>query len=257
MQRHALAGILLCFATSIAACGSSGESSSGPGPSGTGGSGGASTSTGTGGDGGSVTSSGTGGSSTGGTMSTGGTGGSGGMAAPPDHLVISELGTAPAGGEFIELYNPTNAAVDLSNYYLSDNSVYHGIASGQAWTPMGTAGTDFLAQFPAGTMLAPGAALVIASDAAFETVFSKCPDFILSDTPLTCTNGTAAAMIVPTNGGIGDQAGSMLSNEREMVILFQWDGAAATVKDVDYVTWGTMFDDATRVDKTEIGRAHV
>jgi hypothetical protein len=46
-------------------------------------------------------------------------------------------------------------------------------------------------------------------------------------------------------------AGAALSNDREMVVLFTWDGNTShTLKDVDYVTWGTVFEDATRVDKT-------
>lgn len=167
--------------------------------------------------------------------------------------MISEIGVQPAGGEFIEIYNAGTTSVDLSNYYLSDNSGYHGIAAGMAWNPVtSNPGTDFLAQFPAGTSLAAGAAIVIAVSApdTFEMHYTKCPDFVLSTTAYTCTNGTAKAMVAPTNGGIGDTAG--LSNDREMVVLFTWDGSASTVKDVDYVTWGTMFDDATRMDKTGV-----
>jgi hypothetical protein len=173
---------------------------------------------------------------------------------PADHLLISEVGVAPAGGEFVEIENPTAAAVDLSTYYLSDNSGYYGIGAGQAWNPVtSNPGTDFLAQFPAGTMLAPGARIVIATDPSYETVFSKCPDFILAAGSLACAAGMAPAMVAPTNGGIGDQKGTLLSNSREMVVLFRWDGVVNhPVEDVDYVTWGAMFDDATRADKTAV-----
>jgi len=38
-----------------------------------------------------------------------------------------------------------------------------------------------------------------------------------------------------------------------MLILFTWDGNTANVlKDVDYVTWGVMFENGTRVDKTGV-----
>jgi hypothetical protein len=37
-----------------------------------------------------------------------------------------------------------------------------------------------------------------------------------------------------------------------MVILFFWDGTSATVKDVDYVTWGANYVEATRVDKSGV-----
>ena len=34
-----------------------------------------------------------------------------------DHLLISEFVVTPTAGEFIEIYNPTASAVDLTNYY--------------------------------------------------------------------------------------------------------------------------------------------
>ncbi|MEO7328685.1 MAG: lamin tail domain-containing protein [Minicystis sp.] len=194
---------------------------------------------------------GTGGSST---TSTTGSGGAGGAPVQGDHLLISEVGVSPGEGEFVEIENPTASAVDLSEYYLSDNSAYYGIAAGQPWNPVtANPGTDFLAQFPAGTMLAPGARIVIATDPGYETTFNKCPDFILAAAPLNCAAGMAKAMLAPTNGGIGDQAGTLLSNSREMLVLFHWDGVVNhLVEDIDYVTWGTMFDDATRADKSAV-----
>jgi len=58
-----------------------------------------------------------------------------------------------------------------------------------------------------------------------------------------------------TNGGLDPtKQGTLLSDSREMVVLFHWDGVATKVGDVDYVTWGTTFDvGATRIDKTGIG----
>jgi hypothetical protein len=157
---------------------------------------------------------------------------------------------APVAAEFVEIYNPTAAPVDLTDYYLSDNSTYFGIAAGMPWAPItNNPGTDFLAQFPPGTILAPGAAVVIAAKPGFEVAYNKCPDFILSATPLTCTVGEAMAMVVPTNGGLEDAAG--FSDSREMVVLFRWDGAPnGVVQDVDYLTWGPTFEAGTRVDKT-------
>jgi hypothetical protein len=59
-------------------------------------------------------------------------------------------------------------------------------------------------------------------------------------------------MLIPANGSVGANDGALLSNDREMVVLFTWDGAATTVKDVDYVTWGTNFDNNSRADKTGV-----
>ncbi|MFO0755744.1 MAG: lamin tail domain-containing protein [Byssovorax sp.] len=248
-----LLGSLFIAATACSAGGSSSTSTSTTAGSG----GGSTTTSGTGGagTGGSTTTAGTGGSTTTGTggSGTGGSGTGGGAGTPGDHLLISEIGVAPAGGEFVEITNPTADTIDLGKYYLSDNSAYYGIAAGQAWNPVtSNPGTDFLAQFPAGTTLAPGASIVIATDPTFEMLYGKCPDFILAAAPLTCASGTAKAMVAPANGGIGDKKGALISNDREMIVLFSWDGSSPTIEDVDYVTWGVMFEDATRVDKTGV-----
>ena len=176
-----------------------------------------------------------------------------GTSTPADHLLISEVAVQPGGAEFVEISNPTSAAVDLTNYYLSDNSSYFGIASGAAWNPpTSNPGTDFLVRFPSGASIPAGGTIVVATGTMFPTIYSRCPDFILAATPLTCASGgTAAAMVVPTNGDLGTSPGDMLSNSREMVILFQWTGNTSDrARDVDYVTWGDMFEAGTRVDKT-------
>jgi Lamin Tail Domain len=240
------------------ACGSDASSS----PSGGGGSGavGGAQSGGTGG--------GTGGNAgaSGGSAGAAGSGASGGSAGaagsdastpgPADHLLISEVGLQPGAAEFIEIYNPTSAEVDLTDYYVADNSAYYKFTSGP-WNPTETAGTDFLAQFPADDTIAAGGVLVIASqnssgNPTFEDEFGACPTYILNSTAaaLSCGGGSVPAMLIPTNGGVGTADGARISNDREMIVLFRWDGSSATVQDVDYVTWGTQFDNNTRIDKS-------
>jgi hypothetical protein len=248
-------GVLGGFALlAFAACSDSGSSggsgaTAGGGASGSAGSGGSS-----GGGAGQAGSSGGAGQS--GASGSAGEGGSGGTGTAGDHVLISEVGilpTLPSTAEFVEIYNPTAAAVDLTNYYLADNSAYHKLTSGP-WDPQGTEGTDFLARFPAGTSIAAGAVLVVSVTADYETTFAKCPDFYANATgsAVSCGGASVPAMLIPPNGSVGDQDGQMLSNEREMVVLFTWDGSSPTVQDVDYVTWGTGFDDNTRIDKTGV-----
>jgi Lamin Tail Domain len=228
--------------------GTSTTTTTGPG-TGTGGTGGATTGTGgTGGAGGAG--GGVGGGGGAGGMGNGGAGGG----SSGDHLVISELGVAPVAAEFVEIYNPTGAPVDLTNYYLSDNSTYFGIAAGMPWDPItNNMGTDFLVQFPPGAVLAPDAAVVIAAKPGFEQAFNDCPDYILSDVVLPCAVGEAAAMVVPANGGL-DEGPVGFSDSREMVVLFRWDGTPGSlVQDVDYLTWGPTFEAGTRADKTGVG----
>ena len=252
-------------ALALGACSSSGSGGGGGGSAtggsgnvgnfgGTSGSGGAS---GSGGVGAAAGASGSGGSgAAAGASGGGGTAGSGG-GGTADHVLISEVGIEPGGAEFVEIYNPTSAAVDLSNYYLADNSNYYKMTSGP-WNPItSNPGTDWLVQFPSGTQIAPGAVLTVAGEPApgsdgYEKLFSGCPSFTMNNTatPLACGGGTVPAMVNPANGGAGDAKGGFISNSREMVVLFTWDGSAATVKDVDYVTWGATFEAGTRADKT-------
>lgn len=178
-------------------------------------------------------------------------------AGPPTgaHLLISEIVVTPGDAELIEIFNPTGATVDLSDYYISDNSAYWRMATGVPWAPMGTADTDFVARFPAGATIAPGAVRVIAASPNYALAWSTCPDFYLSSTGtgVTCGGSSVPAMRVPANGSVGATFGSLITNSREMVILFRWSGStAAPVFDVDYVTWGPTFGDDTRVDKTGI-----
>jgi hypothetical protein len=99
--------------------------------------------------------------------------------------------------------------------------------------------------------------LVIAADPGFEAEYGNCPDLILASNgkALSCGSGSVPAMTIPKNGSVGNKSGSLISNDREMIVLFSWDGSASTVKDVDYVTWqaaGATFDDNTRIDKTSV-----
>ena len=173
-----------------------------------------------------------------------------------DHLLITEIAVQPAGAEFIEIANRGTTAVDLSNYYISDNSSYYTIASGMPWMPItSNPGTDFLARFPAGSMIPAGGVVVVATDPMFQMVFHRCPDFILSATALACEGGTARAMVAPANGDLGTMPGQMLTNSREMVVLFRWGGnPVERLSDADYVTWGDMFEPGTRVDNTAVAR---
>lgn len=182
-------------------------------------------------------------------------GGGGAGPAVADHLLISEVVVAPEGGELIEIWNPTAAAIDLTDVYLSDNSTYVDIASGGAWAPItNNPGTDFLARFPAGTMLNPDQVLVIGTVGAagnYETNYMACPTFYLSTAAVPCGGGTTPAMLSTETGSI--TAMSNLSNMREMLVLFTWSGDTAdTLKDLDYVTWGATFEAGTRVDKTGV-----
>ncbi|MBI4700647.1 MAG: lamin tail domain-containing protein [Deltaproteobacteria bacterium] len=220
------------------------------------GTGGGGATTGTGGQGAGAGQTGTGGQ--GAQAGQTGTGGQGGEPPDPcqaggDHLLISEIGTAPEDGEFIEIWNRGGSEIDLSAYYLSDNSVYYDIAAGKAWSPItDNPNSDFLVQFPPGTKIGAGKVLVVQAGKGFETFWKSCPDFVMANADITCGGDSVPAMAIPKNGGLGTDTGKYLTNDREMLVLFCWGGKAATVKDVDYVTWGTTFEPGTRADKSGV-----
>jgi len=175
-----------------------------------------------------------------------------GGGAEADHLVINEIQVGGNEAEFVEIHNPTAAAVALDDYYLSDNSTYVDLASGGAWMPItDNPGTDFLAQFPPGSSIPAGGYIVIGFDPGYETEFGACPDFFVAEAAVTC-NGSPVPALVATEPGSIDDA-SNLSNPREMLVLFTWSGDTQDVlQDVDYVTWGDMFEAGSRADKSAV-----
>ena len=150
-----------------------------------------------------------------------------------EHLLISEVAKQPNSGEFIEIFNPTAAPVALDNYYLADYNEYYKLVNNE----FTSVSSDFMVQFPAGTVIAPNEVLVIAlegnglpgvADFEIESTDPAVPDMV----PLYVT------------GSAG------LTNSSEMVVLFVWDGSSDLVQDVDYLTWGGSTDNFA--DKTGI-----
>ncbi len=178
--------------------------------------------------------------------------GSGGPRDIHDHLLITELMISPEQGEFVEIWNPTAAEIDLGNYYLSDNSAYFGIANGDPWAPFGSEGSDFLARFPLGTRIGAGQVLVIAANPDFEITHGRCADLGLHANPVHCGGDTTASLVAPENGALGNQQG-LLTNGGEMLVLFSWSGVVGEpVQDIDYIVWGdvTMLGASEAVDKS-------
>lgn len=140
---------------------------------------------------------------------------------PTSHLIISEFVVQPSGAEYIEIYNPTAATVSLSDMWLADYPDYHAIT-----TTGSPASSDFAVNFPTGATIASGAFVVVSLETAsdFLAAHLVAPDYDIA-----------------TMGGQASSA-SGLTNGDEMIVLFEWDGAAATVTDVDYVVYGNTTD---------------
>ena len=166
-------------------------------------------------------------------------------------LLISEVVVTPTAGEFIEIYNPNATAMDLSNVYITDatfaggSTYYYNIVTGT--NAGGGSFGDFLARFPDGATIAPGAYQTIAltgSDDYFTT-YGINPDYELFED--NTTSDAIADMREALPGSINNQGG--LTNGAEVAILFYWDGMTDLVTDLDYVLWG---DTDEAVDKTGV-----
>lgn len=139
-------------------------------------------------------------------------------------LLLSEVVLAPTGGEFVEIVNPTAAAVDLGNYYLTDASQYFRLPAGIA--AVAADATDFVAKFPAGASIPAHGVVTVALDTAANftaTYPGVSPTYSVASATMTVlTTGTAT-----------------LTNAGEPVALFFWDGASDKVTDVDIMIAGT------------------
>lgn len=145
--------------------------------------------------------------------------------APPKakHVLLSEVMLGPAGGEFIEIVNGTDQAVDLSNYFLSDSGTYWKLPLGAAQAV--TVNSDFVAQFKPGTSIPSGGVVVVAlgTATAFQNVTGVAPTYSLADG--TITHLDASTQVTLTDAG-------------EFIVLFKWDGSSMLVQDVDMLLAG-------------------
>ena len=133
---------------------------------------------------------------------------------PADHLLLSEVyyATIPEK-EWVEIYNPTGQAVDLSLLKVSD-AVYFDDYEGAY-------------QFPGGAAILPDQVLVVAVTAAgfHEDFPGRVPDFEMFE-----TDPAVANMLPCAKWGEGDWG---LSNVGDEVLLLDSAGLA-----VDVVTYG-------------------
>lgn len=166
-------------------------------------------------------------------------------------LLITEVVVKPTAGEFVEIYNPNAAAVDLSDIYLTDatyaggSTYYYNIVTGANFGGGGF--NDFHARFPNGAMIGAGEYQTISLNGsdAFSTTYGTSPTYELFE-----DGGSADSvpdMREAVTGSIASDSG--LTNSGEVVILYKWDGAGDLVSDLDYIVWG---DTNEAVDKTGI-----
>jgi hypothetical protein len=170
------------------------------------------------------------------------------------HLLISEVVTRPSGAEMIEIVNPTQAPVMLSDYLISDSHLYYKVASGTFTT---ASGSDFAARFPNDAVILPGQYVVVAlanasgGSSSFESTYGQKPDFELRPTANGATDDAAIPNMQPAQTGASIGATASLTDGGEPVILF-YRRAGAVVADVDYLFFGVPTASNPAVDKTGV-----
>jgi len=171
-----------------------------------------------------------------------------------DHLVFSRITITPTNAEFVSIFNPTEDAVNLSNYYITDsviddNSYYNLPTGDNYWSEsISSTTTDFIARFPS-ISIASNDSLVLGFHTSdlFESHYGYEPDISLMEDMLDIDeNGTISCNWSPDCSNDLD----LLHDNSEVLILFYWDGSSSTVKDVDYFLWGSRNH---AIDKTSIG----
>jgi hypothetical protein len=156
------------------------------------------------------------------------------------HLLLSEVAVRPTEAEFIEIYNPTLAPIDLSTYYLADRADYYRITTGQLLPQAG----DFVLRFPDGASIGPGTYQTVALHGAsnFQSVYGQAPTYEAPDTALEIPDMRAALPgVVASDYALADYG--------EPVVLFSWDGRSDLVQDVDYLLYGNPLGMDGPVDK--------
>jgi hypothetical protein len=160
------------------------------------------------------------------------------IASAQNHLLLSEIALQPAEAEFIELFNPTNSAISLENYYLADNQTYPIVPGNLPAVDMG----DFIVQFPKEASINPNKTVVVAINGSyFEGYYGKKADFEIEDKDAGTANMIVTDMNSPT-----------LANAGEGIALFYWNGSATVVKDVDLMNAGVPTETSQIVDKSGI-----
>ncbi|PIS29024.1 MAG: hypothetical protein COT43_04955, partial [Candidatus Marinimicrobia bacterium CG08_land_8_20_14_0_20_45_22] len=172
------------------------------------------------------------------------------LLAGADHILISEIVLQPSSSptshaEYVKLYNPTDNAVDLTNYYLTDatdttnDKFYYRLPEGANFWSAG--GSDFIARFPQGFSIAGKSEVIIATGtaSAYQTYYGTEANLSIKGDFLQAISGQTTKGTAPY----------YLDNSKETLVLFYWDGSSSTVKDVDYTLWGDL---SGAVDKSGV-----
>jgi hypothetical protein len=107
------------------------------------------------------------------------------QSAPAQTVVLSEFGVAAGNNEFVELYNPTDAAVDISGWHLQRRTAAGGTAT-------------CLATLPPNTSLPPGGYFLVGASGYQASTWGVAEDFRSTTAPLTGGSESLVLFIGPS-----------------------------------------------------------
>jgi len=174
---------------------------------------------------------------------------------PANHLILTEVvinsiaESATGSSEYVEIFNPTDSAIALDNYYVTDWAQFYNfpIFIGSSVIP-DVGGGDYIMRFPAGSSIPSGGTVVVCWHAnSFATDFfagNLANYFSQPGSPqLFETNDSNP--LVPnmisynSNADANASVNFSKTNVGEFVELAYYDGVSDLVKDVDIVSWGS------------------
>ena len=158
-----------------------------------------------------------------------------------DHLLLTRVVTLPDAAESFSIYNPTDASIELADYYVCDDEDYYKMQTEGDMSPSSSIG-GFTVQFPDIT-ISPGDTFHIVLNEDYKKFYGE--DFVAdlvmfesSDSSLTGSMGFSSNKIDEID---------------ELIILFKWNGESnQLIKDVDYFVWSSLDGVVNVVDKTGI-----
>jgi len=186
---------------------------------------------------------------------------------PAAKLLLTEISTIGTEQEYIEIYNPGNAPVDLSDYYLTDanhspNDQYYyniGLGNPSQSTVGGGAFSDFHARFPDGFSIAAGDTIVmsVAGSTPFSDNFGFNPDLELYEDGGGPDGVPDMRWIfgVEGNNSIVGESLPTLTNSAETVILYHYVEGEDKVTDIDVFVWQDPSSTSTSIFFNKTGQS--
>ncbi len=171
----------------------------------------------------------------------------------PSKLLLTEICTKGTPEEFIEIYNPSDEDVDMSDYYLGDavynDQGYWNIGGGATNATIGGGTyTDFQARFPDEFVIDAGDTIVVsvAGSAGFSASYGFLPDLELFEDDAFPDLVPDMRPVFETAEGnsiitlTGDNPSTpTLTNGGESIALYHWREGDALATDIDLFLWGT------------------